>query len=662
MTNIFSRARFSTRHLISGEDINRILNAIDCAAILFDKESHEIYSANSKTLELTAYTYDELAAMSIDELIKGDIDRLLVPRHKKQDETLPRLELSARANRQIIVSVSVESLGEKSPWGLITLEEVILRKQRKIYSSFVNDLLSDYLIALIDTIHLSNPELAFDELLSIGQEILPDSNFAIYIGQSNEPNTQLLAAIGENAHILPEVIGPPDLLHLLQPSIWLKGQRSIVTLVHQSVRAEGFDYLASAPIKDSKTNNSWLGLMIAYGINPRHDHSLEILELLASCTATIIHKTMLVKNLRDSISKSNQQLYTWEAVQENIKDGIITISQEATIKSINPAAELIFGFADREVQKQPIENIIIGADSLHSAIKSSLQGIATPTLGTEYLHRRDGTVFPAELEINPIKNDKGVIGTMIFVRDQSEDEQIRTKTQQLEQRALLGEVTAIFAHEVRNPINNISMGLQLLDRNLDSENPERERIKNMQEECLRLTRLMDSVLTFSRTGNYAMVPVDITDLLQRILKRWRPRFTKVDIEYDLQSPDDLNPALGDMRSLEQVFTNIISNAVNVMKDSGGTFTVKVSEMNSNGNKSMIQIDLTDSGPGIPEENQHKVFDPFYTTNSNGTGLGLSISKQIIMAHKGNITLTSFPGATSFQIQLPTTNKMEDPIQ
>ena len=112
--------------------------------------------------------------------------------------------------------------------------------------------------------------------------------------------------------------------------------------------------------------------------------------------------------------------------------------------------------------------------------------------------------------------------------------------------------------------------------------------------------------------------------------------------------------LGDKRSLEQVFTNIISNAVQVMSERGsGTLNIKISKDQTPSGKEIIQIDLADNGPGIPLEHQTKIFDPFYTTNPNGTGLGLSITKQIITAHRGNITLTSFPGATVFHIQLPT---------
>lgn len=661
MTNFFTRQHPTSRPLINGEDLDKILCAVKQAAILFDKKNFQILSANTRVSELSAYTRDELRSLTVDQLIKGDINTLIKMQIDKSEATLPRLEFKTRSNHTVNIAVKLIPLSEKSPWALMTFEEHNIRQQKQFTSSLVADLLNCQLTKLFKIIHLNNPEQALNDLLAIGQEMLPKSNLAIYIGRAHEPTASLVKAIGKHIDVLPEIIAPPDLLHLLEPSVWRKGQRTIVTLLHQSVRAAGFDYLGSAPIKDSHETNSWLGLIIAFGRTPANTHFLEILELLASTAAASIHKNLLVKNLRQSISQNKERLNIWKTVQENIDDGILTISTNREVLAINPAAELIFGYALQEIRHEPIENIIIGADNLSSAIQCALQGIPTPTLGRVHLHRRDGSVFPADIEINPIKDEEKNSGAMIFVRDLSEHEQIRIKTHQLEQRALLGEVTAIFAHEIRNPINNISMGLQLLARNLKDGDPQKDRIINMQDDCLRLTRLMDSVLTFSRTGNYAMEQIDIADFLRRILKRWHPRFTKVNINYTVQCSDNLNPVLGDFRSLEQVFTNIISNAVNAMKDSGGSFTVKISNSITNGNKPMAKIDLTDTGPGIPQEIQAKIFDPFFTTNSNGTGLGLSITKQIIMAHKGSISLTSFPGGTSFHILLPTLKKMEDPI-
>ena len=148
-----------------------------------------------------------------------------------------------------------------------------------------------------------------------------------------------------------------------------------------------------------------------------------------------------------------------------------------------------------------------------------------PTLKAENLHlyRRSGETFLAQVSVLPARIEDSVQGTIILIQDMSEKEQIQAQAQQLEQRALLGEVTAIFAHEVRNPINNISTGLQLMGYNLPDDDPNQEIIARLQSDCDRLGELMKSVLAFSRPTEYEMEAVDIGPLLNRLLDRQRSR-------------------------------------------------------------------------------------------------------------------------------------------
>ena len=128
---------------------------------------------------------------------------------------------------------------------------------------------------------------------------------------------------------------------------------------------------------------------------------------------------------------------------------------------------------------------------------------------------------------------------------------------------------------------------------------------------------------------------------------------RVNVQPLLNIEADTPPVKGDRRALEQVFTNLISNAVQAMHESGGMLAVKAVVSAPPGEKPRLQISITDSGPGISEENLAKIFQPFYTTNPEGTGLGLAITQQIIIAHKGTIDVDSFPGGgTVFHINLP----------
>ena len=107
------------------------------------------------------------------------------------------------------------------------------------------------------------------------------------------------------------------------------------------------------------------------------------------------------------------------------------------------------------------------------------------------------------------------------------------------------------------------------------------------------------------------------------------------------------------RGLDQVFTNLLSNAINAMKDQqGGVLAVRVEKVAETNGHSWVSVSISDNGPGIPPDVRDKIFEPFYTTSPQGTGLGLAISQRIVLAHKGKIEVNSFPGGTIFTVLIP----------
>jgi signal transduction histidine kinase len=276
----------------------------------------------------------------------------------------------------------------------------------------------------------------------------------------------------------------------------------------------------------------------------------------------------------------------------------------------------------------------------------------TYNLGNITLYRRDGRSFLAQIRAAPLTDSEHLESWILLIQDLSQEEQLRNRTQQLEQRALLGELMAVFAHEVRNPINNISTGLQLMAVNIPAEDPNQEVIARLQQDCDRLDHQMKSVLSFARPIEYKMEPVDLGVMMQRLLDRWRLHLTRAKVQAHLQVATDLPPTHGDIRALEQVFTNFITNAIQAMSDHGGTLALKIQPIMPDGENEQIEVSVSDTGIGIPEENRDRIFEPFFTTGKNGTGLGLAITKRIVTAHKGTIKFDSVPGGTIFQVRLP----------
>ena len=239
--------------------------------------------------------------------------------------------------------------------------------------------------------------------------------------------------------------------------------------------------------------------------------------------------------------------------------------------------------------------------------------------------------------------------------DISEHEESKAVTQQLEHRAVLGDYTAAFAHDVRNPINNISTGLQLLAATIAEDDPNQDVINRMQGDCTRLNHLMESFLAFSRPMELKFELFEVEPFLKRIIDRWQPRMARVNVKSMLHVDEKVTRIIGDPRSLENVFTNLISNALEAMADTGDTLAIKAIRVQVINGHPAVEISVSDNGPGIPGDIKARIFEPFVTTRKMGTGLGLAITKQIVNAHKGSIKVDSFPGGTVFTVQLPADN-------
>ncbi|MCK5346874.1 MAG: PAS domain-containing protein, partial [Candidatus Heimdallarchaeota archaeon] len=337
-----------------------------------------------------------------------------------------------------------------------------------------------------------------------------------------------------------------------------------------------------------------------------------------------------------------------------VNDGLIFITHNHKIVDINEPAAMALGYSIDEVKGNKIEEIIVGKRPITQILNTiSKDEVKLHDLGDFSLHRRDGQPILINLRAIPLFYDGQSEGMAILLSDLSQHEEFRIRTKQLEQQALLGEVMAIFAHEVRNPIKNISTGVQLLSSNFAADNPIQEEINRLKIDLDRLTELMKSILSFSKTKEYKIESVNIEIMIRNLMERWRLGMSRNNILPRIQCTSNIPNVKGDKRALEQVFTNIIQNALNAMKNQGGVLGIRIESAKTSGVLKMINVDVSDTGPGIPEDIRDRIFEPFFTTKEVGAGLGLAITKRVVSAHNGQIKVESFPGGTVFKIKLPT---------
>jgi len=258
---------------------------------------------------------------------------------------------------------------------------------------------------------------------------------------------------------------------------------------------------------------------------------------------------------------------------------------------------------------------------------------------------------------------------------------IKTRDQliQKDKMAALGRMASGIAHEIRNPLEIIYMGLDYLENNLPDDNPNiRESIEKIFNAVSRADNIIKNVLSFSRQSVYKITQIPLCPLLDNVLTLAEQMIQKNGVSVQRKYDNKLLEVAGDYNMLQQVFVNLVSNAVDAMKDrKEKILTVRayrqfVTEV---GYKTgyrradffgigdeMIVVEISDTGKGIPEEALLKIFEPFFTTKpiNEGTGLGLSIAHMIMDRLSGTIDVESRENqGTTFYIKLQPTTKITD---
>jgi two-component system, NtrC family, sensor histidine kinase HydH len=201
--------------------------------------------------------------------------------------------------------------------------------------------------------------------------------------------------------------------------------------------------------------------------------------------------------------------------------------------------------------------------------------------------------------------------------------------------ASLGEMSAVLAHEIRNPLASLKGNAQLLAAALPEADKSRAKADRIVDEALRLEKLTTELLAFVRTGELQRAPIDPQALV-------RDAATAMEIEIDgTNAPASWSLDAGRMR---EVIVNLFDNAV----AAGGPVRAVV-----RAERSRLVIEVSDHGPGVPVEDREKIFEPFHTGKTRGTGLGLAIARRVVELHRGTIAVDAAPdGGARFRIEIP----------
>ncbi len=262
---------------------------------------------------------------------------------------------------------------------------------------------------------------------------------------------------------------------------------------------------------------------------------------------------------------------------------------------------------------------------------------------------KTGEVIPVILTVNQFLDSAGKLSGYIFIaKDITERKKLEYQAFQSEKLAALGQLSAGIAHEINSPLLVISGRVEMLKEEKASQRvKEGLNLINIQAE--RIRRLVDGILKFARKTTPVFAEIDINEAVEMALPLIccnNLPAAKIEIEKDLEK--NLPHIKGDLHQLQEVFLNLLINAYQSMPEGG---TVKITT--SNFQNLYAQIQIHDTGIGIPAHHLKDIFMPFFSTKNDGTGLGLSICHNIIKSHNGSIELESQVGrGSTFTIKLP----------
>ncbi len=345
----------------------------------------------------------------------------------------------------------------------------------------------------------------------------------------------------------------------------------------------------------------------------------------------------------------------YERIFDSTPDGIMVIDTGRRVRLVNHATGELLGRAPHEVLQN---NCVCGQlVNCHLADGTSLDSQLCPAMDlfdgeidfqreTMLATNSKGEERWIETTYSPIRNDLGEVEFVIgILRDVHERLALEERVRQSEKLASLGELTAAIAHEIKNPLGILLSSVEIILNESRPQKMKHEAAEFIRDEVKRLDDRLRAFLKFARPSTPHRERLDLNDFLRRFFhERDKGRILLTELRF----AKDLPAVLVDEDQLQQIMLNLYVNCI----EAGGEI-VRVL-MVTGATDSAVFMEIHDSGPGIPEENLKKVFNPFFTTDASGTGLGLSTVHQYVTANGAMITVerSAELGGAMFRVELP----------
>lgn len=339
-----------------------------------------------------------------------------------------------------------------------------------------------------------------------------------------------------------------------------------------------------------------------------------------------------------------------ETIFHAIQEGIVVVDGRGRITYANRASEAMLGFALDDAAGQPLARYLrdIDWDKVQDLDEGEWSKLLTREIEIGYPERRF-----VDFYVVPLKAvQSGEEGAVVILRDVTRERLNETRTIESERLNAITLLAAGVAHEIGNPLNALTIHLQLMARELEDAAPEvkeslGELLEVSQREVTRLDQIITQFLKALRPTRPGFERTSLREVVDDTLQFLRHELKDRDILVEIDAPGELPSALLDRNQMKQAFFNIIRNAMQVMPN-GGLLKIWLGY-----NDRFVYVAFKDSGPGIPASELSSIFEAYYTTKQEGTGLGLMIVQRIVRDHGGELEVHSEPqSGTTFTLYLP----------
>ena len=317
---------------------------------------------------------------------------------------------------------------------------------------------------------------------------------------------------------------------------------------------------------------------------------------------------------------------------------------------VNQSFETLFGF-DKESVCDSEFSILELIDQIHKKefikkIKHLIKGDEEISIISLRMKDKSGKKLEVEISLSRLLIEKKFAYQGI-IHDVTQTKQMERERAQREHLAVIGEMSARIAHEIKNPLASIQTGIQLLESQIHGDKEKKSFYERLRGEIQRVDSILKGLLTYAREEHFNFKTMEIVPLIYRFSELVKPTLKKHNLKLQMNLANGLPSIKIDEQKIEQVLWNVFLNAIQASEPD------KNISLNLYQKNQSIILQIIDEGGGIAESQLKKIFQPFFSTRTQGSGLGLPISKKIIKKHGGSISVKSEAGkGTTFTIELP----------